>query len=464
MSQLLLGFRRLMPARAAARPGADFAEVKQLFALALPMTGAALVNMGMSITDTVMMGWMGPAALAAGAVVSDVQSIVFYFMAGILSIVAPMIARAVGAGSPEDAGSTMRHGIVFAAVVSVPAFVAVWYASDFIALFGVDPEITDLGRGYAHAIAFSVVPMLFVALYRNMFDAIGRPRIYLAAIGMALPLNALANQLFMFGWGPIPAYGLTGAGIASAIVSIALIAGMAVFGMVNAQVRAQFRCRGPWRIDWALLAEIFRLGLPVGLFMIGEVGIFLLSTTVVSLFGVEALAAHAITLRLAGVIYAIPVGLSQAATVRVSRAIGAGDDSARVRGIRTARRVGACVGGAILIVLASGSAFLPGMLLIGANAVILPLVASLMIVLGLLNLAQGFVAPATAVLRAYKETKVPMYLCLGGYWLIGMPIAYLCGFFFGYGVLGIWLGLAAGVAATGALMNIRLARRLARPV
>ena len=460
MNQLLLGIRRLMPAKAAVRLESDLSEAKHLVWLALPMTGAALVNMGMSITDTVMMGWMGPAALAAGAVVSDVQSIVFYFMAGILTIVSPMFARAVGARDPDAAGRTMRHGILVAGIVAVPAFIAVWHASDFVGLFGVDPELITLGRGYAHAIAFSIVPMLFVTLWRNMFDAIGRPRVYLTAIGLALPLNALANQVFMFGWGPVPAYGLTGAGIASAIVAIALISGMVVFGAINQRVRATFRAEVPLRIEWAMLVEIFRLGLPVGLFMIGEVGIFLLSTTVVSLFGVEALAAHAITLRLAGVIYAIPAGLSQAATVRVSHAIGAADHRQRVRAIGTARRVGIVAGGLIFLGLAGASSVLPALVLTGTNEAIAALVASLMVVLGLLNVAQGFVAPATAVLRAHKETKTPMYICLAGYWLIGMPVAYMGGFNLGNGVLGIWIGLAAGVAATAAMMNARLAWRL----
>ena len=69
-------------------------EARELIALTAPITGTALVNMGMSITDTVMIGWSGPDALAAGAVVSDLYSIVYYFMAGILSASAALMAQA----------------------------------------------------------------------------------------------------------------------------------------------------------------------------------------------------------------------------------------------------------------------------------------------------------------------------------------------------------------------------------
>ena len=321
-----------------------------------------------------------------------------------------------------------------------------------------------MGKDYAHALAFAVVPMLFVAVWRNMFDAIGRPRIYLVAILLALPLNAGANQVLMFGWGPVPAFGLAGAGIGSALVAFALFAGFIVFSTLNAEVRQLRLFEGGWRIEAGLLSEIFRLGLPIGFFTIGEVGIFLLATVVVSLFGVEALAAHAITLRAAGVIYALPVGLSQAATVRVSHAIGGGDSFRLQRAIKSARTVGAISGALILCVLVAAAGILPEWWNGDGARLIVTAVAGMLVLLGILNFAQGFAAPATAVLRSFKETRTPMFLCLAGYWLIGMPIALLAAFSLEQEALGIWIGLASGVASNALLMNLRLGWRLRRSI
>jgi len=435
-------------------------EAREILALAIPITGGSLVNMGMSITDTVMMGWMGSGALAAGAIVSDIYSIVFYFMAGIVSIVSPLVAQAMGARHLADARRAIHHGIAAACIFAAPAFAAVRFSPEFITIFNVDPGVVSMGRDYAHAMAFTVVPMLFVAVWRNTFDAIGRPRVYLVAILLALPLNAGANQVLMFGWGPIPALGLAGAGIASALVAFTLFAGLVAFTSLNVEVKALRLFAGAIRIKSVLLGEILRLGLPIAFFTVGEVGIFLLATVVASLFGVEALAAHAVTLRVAGVIYAIPVGLSQAATVRVGHAIGGADAAQLERTIISARGVGAISGVLILCALFSASCVLPEYADDGGTRPIVAMVASMLVLLGVLNFAQGFAAPATAVLRAFKETRTPTLICLVGYWLVGMPIAILVAFPFGEGAWGIWVGLASGVVANALLMNLHLARRL----
>ncbi|HSM41853.1 MAG TPA: MATE family efflux transporter [Afifellaceae bacterium] len=445
------------------RFGIDRGAARALLALAAPITGAALVNMGMSITDTVMMGWIGPGALAAGAVISDIQSIVFYFMSGILSIVSPLVARALGAGRPEEAARAMQHGILATFVVALPAFLAIWHSAELIQLFGVGEDVVSMGRDYAHAIAIAAVLMLFVAVWRYLFEAIGRPRVYLAAVFAALPLNALANQVLMFGWGPVPAFGLAGAGIASALVAFLLLVILLLYGALGAAARRLDLFAGLRRIDTGLLLEIFRLGVPIGFFTIGEVGIFLMATVVVSLYGVDALAAHAITLRAAGVIYAIPLGLSQATTVRVSHALGAAEADLIRCAIGSARGVGAVAGFAICAFLVAGSDIAAGRLGEALSGDIAHVLAGMFVVLGILNLAQGFAAPANAILRAYKDTRTPMFLCLAGYWLIGMPIALLAAFGFGQDAYGIWLGLASGVFANAVLINLRLRRVERRP-
>ncbi|MBC8338711.1 MAG: MATE family efflux transporter [Rhodospirillales bacterium] len=441
------------------------AEMKALALLALPMTGVALVNMGMSITDTVMMGWIGPTALAAGAVVSDLYSIVYYFMVGILSAVSPLIAHALGANRKDDVRRSMRQGFVAAVLLAGPAALAVVHAGDLLAVFGVERAVIDLGSGYALMMALTIIPMMFVAVWRNAFAALGRPRVFLAAIALALPANALANYVLMFGFGPIPAMGLTGAGLASALVAWCLVLGFAGFAAVNKDMRAYRLFQRWWRIDRAGLEEVFRLGLPIGFSSIGEVGVFLISTVIISLFGTEALAAQAITIRMAGVVYAVTVGLSQAATVRVGYAAGQNNDLAIREAVWTAMTAGIVCGIAIFAGLAAVVDILPWMFLDGSSHAagdVAVYAGGLLFLLGVLNLVQVPGVAATAVLRGFKETRAPMALCLTGYWLIGMPAGYVAAFPMGLGAQGIWMGLVTGVAATAVLMCLRLAHRHGR--
>ncbi len=437
-------------------------RIRALLALAAPMTGAALVGMGMSITDTLMMGWIGPTALAAGAVVSDLYSLVFYLAAGTLSIVAVLASRAVGAGEPDGVRRAVRAGFAAALLLLAPGVAAVWHAADFVRLLGVDPAVPVLGRGYARAMAITLVPMLFVTVGRNLFGALGRPRIFLLAISAALPLNALANLVLMFGWGPIPALGVTGAGIASALVAFALLAGFAAFTFLDPELRRLRLFRAPWRVAAGDLREIFRLGLPIGVFTLGEVGLFLIATVVISLFGAEALAAHAIALRMAGIVYAIPTGLSQAATVRVGTAIGAGGPERLNRAVSSTMAIGVVSGALICIALAAGADVIPRLFIPDSGA-FAATASALLLLLGVLHLAQGFAGPATAILRAFKDTRIPTQLSLAGYWTVGMPVGALLGFGLDLGVFGIWCGLGVGVFASALLLNLRLIQSVLRP-
>jgi MATE family, multidrug efflux pump len=440
-------------------------EAGKLVALTAPITGTALTNMGMSITDTVMMGWIGPNALAAGAVVSDLYSIVYYFMAGILSASAVLLAQALGARRGAEVRRVLRQGFFAAAILTLPAFYLVWNGSSLLRMFGVEETVIELGNGYRQMMALTIVPMMFVAVWRNAFAALGRPKIFLVATLLALPANGIANAAFMFGVGPIPAMGVAGAGLSSAIVATGLAVGFAAFAALNIEMRQLRLCRR-FRVDKRHLAEIFRLGIPIGFSSFGEVGMYLLSTVIVSLFGATALAAHAITLRMAGVVYALTIGLSQAATVRVSYALGRGDWHGTVESGRTALVVGTAFGLAIFAGLASTASSLPWLFLKGGDlgtAAVASTAASLLFMLGVLNLVLGPTSSATAILRGFKDTRVPMVLTLTAKWAIGMPVAIFAAFHLGLSADGVWTGLVVAEVATAILMSARLFRHGMEP-
>jgi MATE family multidrug resistance protein len=441
-------------------------ETRELLTLTAPMTGAALVNMGMSITDTVMIGWSGPDALAAGAVVSDLYSIVYYFMAGILSASAALMAQALGARRGGEVRRVLRQGFLAAAILTIPAFFLVWNTSSLLRLVGVDETVIELGSGYRQMMALTIVPMMFVAVWRNAFAALGRPKIFLVATLLALPANGLANVVFMFGLGPVPAMGLAGAGVASAIVATGLAVGFAAFAVLNAEMRQLCLFPRYWRVDKRHLAETFRLGIPIGFSSVGEVGVYLVSTVIISLFGAAALAAHAVTLRMAGVVYALTLGLSQAATVRVGHAVGRGDLRGMAESGWTALTIGTAFGLIIFVVLAGTSDRLPWLFLEGGEVetgAVASTAAGLLFLLGVLNLAVGPASSAMAVLRGFKDTRIPMVLTLTAKWVIGMPVAYFAGFRLGWGADGVWAGLVVAEAAMATLMCARLFRRGMEP-
>ena len=432
------------------------AEGASILLLAAPLTGTALVNMGMSITDTVMMGWMGSIPLAAGAVVSDLYSIVFYFMSGILATVAAVLAQALGRDDNDGIMNAMRNGFQAALILAIPAFVIVWNMDLVLMAFGIEGQVGSLGNEYAKQMAFATVAMLGVAVWRNVFSAFGKPRIFLIMVLMALPLNAMLNYVLMFGKFGMPEMGLAGAGFSSALVAFAMMAGFTIYAGRDAVIKKHLLYGQLLRIEREGLAEIFRVGVPSGLATLGNVGIYLISTPIISLFGAEALAAHAIALRLAGVFYAIPVGLSQAATVRIGYTVGRGDHVATGYVKRTAIAMATVAGVICLGVLVMASDALPKLFLIGETGGATAIASTLIIFLGVLNFAECPNVVAGGVLRGFKDTRIPMMLTLAGYWGLGAPVMALMAETAGYGAQGVWFGLVIGVYATATLMLGRL--------
>ena len=302
------------------------AEAWALLQLAVPIMLIALVNMGMSVTDTWMVSALyGADALASVAVASDLYSILFYLGAGVLAGLSPLYTAAVVKADPAERTRLERIGsttVLLLALVLVPVL---WCAPDWLGLLSLDPALLERGRGFTRALALTLVPMLGVALYRTILTAAGKPHVFLKVTLAMLPLNAAANWVFMVGVGPIPSFGPAGAGIASLLVactSVALLAWIAR-GSPDA---ARSGYGGRW-IDPRGVALVLRVGVPIGIATVAEVGVSLAATIYAATLGSAEVAAHTLTLRLAGVVYAVPMALLQASMVRMARAEALGDRS-----------------------------------------------------------------------------------------------------------------------------------------
>ena len=158
----------------------------------------------------------------------------------------------------------------------------------------------------------------------------------------------------------------------------------------------------------------------------------------------------------------VPLGISQAATVRVGRALGERDRD----GIRRPGWMALVV--TLLFMAATGIAFLlvpaplVGLFLDPANPAnthAIGLATSYLIVAGFFQLFDGTQVTMSAALRGLSDTKMPLVIALVGYWLVGFPVSYLFGFPLGLRGVGIWMGLAAGLAAVGLVLTLRWAMR-----
>ncbi|MBV8593603.1 MAG: hypothetical protein JOZ27_04785, partial [Caulobacteraceae bacterium] len=211
----------------------------------------------------------------------------------------------------------------------------------------------------------------------------------------------------------------------------------------------------------AKLAEVFRLGVPIGLTMVFEAMLFNSMTLVMGRFGTPALAAHQIALNVASITFMVPLGIGLAATVRVGLAAGAGDSRAARRAGLTAVAVALAFIVLCGAVMALAGAGIAGLYIGGRTAEDLEVIALAALFLKVAAAFQLFDASQVVFalsLRGLKDARAPMLIAAGAYWLVGAPTCIGLGIGLGLKGLGIWIGLAVGLAAAALAMGTRFLR------
>jgi len=270
---------------------------------------------------------------------------------------------------------------------------------------------------------------------------------------LALVVAVTANWCLVFGNAGFPALGLEGAAIASLLTSLATAASYAVILSTDRRLRRFHLFGNWWRTEWPRMIEIAKLGAPIALGWMAEGGLFGGAALLMGLISVTAIDAHAVALNIAAVAFQVPFGLAQAATIRVGLAYGAADP----RWVGRAGGVAIVSGIAVMVVSASILWAVPGVLVRAyvdpaREVAVAALAVELLGVAAVFQLVDGAQAVAAGVLRGVQDTRVPMMIQVFGYWVIGFGIAALLGFTFGWGAIGIWWGLAAGLGVVSALL------------
>src|SRR5688500_15915257 len=281
-------------------------EVRAMLSLSWPMILTNVIQTALTTTDVVMMGWLGPDALAAGALGSNVYFAFMIFGIGLVTAVAPMVAREIGARrhSVRDVRRTVRQGLWSCIAISVPVWAILWFTEDILIGLRQDPQLAARAGEYMGTFQWALLPFLGYLVLRSFVSALERPRWALAVGIIAFFANAAAAWCLIFGKLGFPRLELVGAGIATTFASTIMF--------------VRF-----WRADWRRFRQLWRLGLPIGATLVFEVTIFNAAVFLMGLIGAASLAAHMIAIQIASVTFMVPLGFGQAVTVRVGRAYGA---------------------------------------------------------------------------------------------------------------------------------------------
>lgn len=427
-------------------------ESAAIIALAVPLALTQLSHIAVVTTDVVMMGWLGPTSLAAGTLANHYYWFFDMFAMGLVGAVAPIVAQHLGARRFREVWRAVRQGIWAALIISVPCITAIWFSGSALVLLGQDAALSGLAQDYLRHMVIGFVPGLCFVALASFLAAHTRPRAVLVVAVLAIGINGVADYGLMFGNSGLPRLELAGAGIASATVSTFMFLGLLGFVLIDRRLR-RYRLLGRfWRPDWSQLREIFKVGLPIAVTVLAEIGMFLAAALLVGLLGTEALAAHAIALQCTAIAYMIAYGICQAATVRVGRAVGAGDHGGAARAGWTALSIGLIYAVIPALAFWFAGGFLVDLYLGSGQSgtdVVKSLAVSFLAIAALFQFIDCAQVTIMGGLRGLKDTRAPMLFALVRYWGLGLPFAAYFGIYQGYGGQGVWGGLALGLSVVG---------------
>jgi MATE family multidrug resistance protein len=400
--------------------------------------------MAMNTVDIIMVGQLGPAAIGAIGIGGNAFYCLAIFGLGLLLGLDTLVSQSHGAGNRSDTHRSLAQGVYAAFLIAMPLMVAFRFLPPIFDIFGVNPIVSALAGPFLLALSWSTLPLLLYGAFRRYLQGIGRVRPVMFALISANIVN------WFFNWLLIPKLGVVGSALSTCLARV-YMAGTLLFFIwwYERAFEAGFRSllRKP---DLRRMARLLGLGLPAATQILLEIGAFGAAGVLAARLAPAALAAHQIALSCASVSYMVPLGISSAAAVAVGQAVGRGAPD-------VARRSGyIALGLAVAFMACAALAFWfipqPILRIYTSDAGVIGSAAGLLAIAALFQLFDGVQIVATGALRGIGETRVPMLVNLGGYWMFGLPVGYLLCFHAGRGVTGLWWGLTLALVAIALIL------------
>jgi multidrug resistance protein, MATE family len=432
-------------------------EFRPMLALAGPVILAEIGWVAMGIVDTFMVGRLGPEAIGAVGIGSSLFMALAIFGMGLLLGLDTLVSHAFGAGRLDECHRWLVHGVCLSLLIAPPMMLAGAVGIAWLHLWGFPPDVLRLTVPYLKVLIWSLLPLLLYASFRRYLQAMGLVRPVTLALVSANVINAVFNWLLIFGHLGLPAMGTRGSAWATLLSRIYLAAMLAATIVYYEVTHRLDLTRVPWTIEWRRLRKLVRLGLPAASQVTLELGVFSAATALAGRLDALSLAAHQLVLNFASLTFMVPLGMGSAGAIRVGHAVGRRDWEGAARAGSTALGLG------VLFMSVAALVFLafPEQLLrcFTTNQGVVATGVSLLVVAAVFQPFDGLQGVATGVLRGIGDTRTPMLANLTAHWMLGLPLGYVLCFSQGWGIIGLWIGLASSLIVVGLVLLVVWIRR-----
>ncbi|MCG2420421.1 MATE family efflux transporter [Aequorivita sp. F47161] len=437
-------------------------EFKYNTKLATPVILGMLGHQVVALVDNIMVGQLGSAELAAVSLGNSFMFVAMSLGVGFSTAITPLVAEADGEGNREKGKSSFKHGLFLCIVLGLALFATVMFAKPLMYVMSQPPEVVDLAMPYLTLVAASLVPLIIFQGFKQFSDGMSMTRFPMYATIVANLVNVLLNYMFIFGKFGAPELGVVGAAIGTLVSRVVMVAYL--WYLLSRREKSRFFVTEIkiFTLSKAMLKKLLSLGFPSAMQMFFEVGIFTSAVWLSGILGKNAQAANQIALNLASMTFMVAMGFSVAAMIRVGNQKG-------LKNFKELRRVAISI---FLLTALLSLVFVAGFIifneslpkifldydnlaLFADNNEVVILASQLLLIAAIFQFTDALQVVALGALRGMQDVKIPTVLTFIAYWIIGFPVSYYLSMHTSLESMGIWIGLFAGLTASGIMLFIR---------
>ena len=411
-------------------------------------------NYSASFVDTTMTGQYNTLDLAGVSIATSLWNPFFTFLTGIVSALVPIIGHHLGQGKKKEVASDFYQFIYLALALSLILFILVFFLVPVIlGYMGLETAVASVATRYLWLLAIGIIPLLLFSVIRSLLDTLGLTKLSMYLMLLLLPLNSGFNYVLIYGAFGFPELGGAGAGLGTSLAYWALLL-ISTLVLLKHKKLKEYQLQKPMPLQIKKIKEAIYLGLPIGGSVFAEVAIFSVVGLIMAKFSSLIIASHQSAMNFSNLMYAFPMSISTAMAIVVSYEVGAkrlSDAKQYIHIGRLTAMIFAILTLSFLYIYRENVASL-----YGQDPDFIQLTASFMTYSLFFQLADTFAAPLQGILRGYKDTVVPFYLGLLGYWGVAIPLGLVLDHWTGLAAYSYWIGLIVSLVISGILYQWRL--------
>lgn len=426
---------------------------KENFKVAYPVILGQAGHMIASIADSMMVGKISSTQLAASSFANATFTFIFIFAIGISIGITPLVGKANGAGNEKRVQHLFRHGLVLNLFIGIITNIVMLLVIPLFDYLGQSPEVIGYAKPYYMYIAFSIIPYMIFMSFKSFTDGleVTKPGMIVSFAGNGL--NVLLNYFLIYGTFGFPRMELNGAGLATLLSRITMPFLFYAIWMYRPELKKYLNSLKYFVFSKVIIKDILRIGFPIGIQYVLEVGAFVGGTFIIGNLGAKQLASHHIAMSLASLTFLMASGLSTATTIRVSTLIGKND----YLNMRKASYSSFIL--VMMFMILTATIFIifgkELAMLYTNDQIVINLATQLLIIAGFFQLVDGAQVNALGNLRGMEDVKFPTYITIFSYWVITLPLCYILAKPLGMGAVGVWWGFCIGLTIAAIILFIR---------